>query len=135
MMYLDTWEKYEKDFDIAHSVFDANKYEWAASHVFEICTDDGELDEIFVKKIIEVCRAILESRTFEYIEDKDNYIAYIIVCQLLYEKGWIEWGTSIRGAWFVRNGIESNAKPILSMNLHVPYSIDNLELLFKFLEE
>lgn len=76
------------------------KYEWAAREVFDLTTYDGSLDELFVKKIIEVLKVIFNRTSFEYIKDETNYITYILVCQLLEKFHWIEWGTSIRGAWF-----------------------------------
>lgn len=77
-----------------------NRYQWAASEIFDLVTYDGYVDEIFVRKIIEVCKVIHEKRTSEYIEDEENYLIYMLVCQLLYRKDWIAWGSSIRGAWF-----------------------------------
>lgn len=76
------------------------KYEWAASHIFDLATYDSSLDELFVKKILEVCQVILDNKNFDYIEDDNNYITFIGVCQRLDSLGWIDWGTSIRGAWF-----------------------------------
>ena len=135
MTDLEVLEKYQKEYEI-NDCFD-NKYEWASSHVFNLATYDGTLDEMFVKKIIEVCKVILEKRNFEYIKDESNYISYILVSQLLDHLNWIGWGTSIRGAWFeedVRYGA-CRTTPILDMNEYVPYSKKNLELLIKFLEE
>lgn len=77
-----------------------NKYEWAASHIFNLATYDSDLDEKFVKLILEVCEVILENKNYEYIEDETNYFTFIAVCQRLNSLGWIDWGTSIRGAWF-----------------------------------
>ena len=95
---------------------DASKYKWAASNVFDLTTYDGDLDERFVKAIIEVCKVIFEKSNFNYIEGDGNYVKYILVCQLLDKFQWIEWGTSIRGAWF--DGLASihDTHPILEQD-------------------
>lgn len=122
---------------------DYSKYEWAASDIFDLVTYDAGLDENFVKKILEVCGAILNNETFDYIRDEKQYTDYIIVCQLLDKFDWINWGTSIRGAWFEPG---RNAKQILeefkwinSEGTHiikaVPFTVENLRDLIKFMEE
>lgn len=115
------------------------KYEWAADEIFDLTTYDGELDELFVKKIIEVSKAILYRHTFEYIQNKQDYISYIIVCQMFERFNWIDWGTSIRGAWF--DGRYVKARPILSRNLEtcgvkeVAFTRDNIGALINFIED
>jgi hypothetical protein len=129
------------------------KYEWAASSIFNLTTYDAGLDEVFVKAIIEVCKVILERKNFEYIRNKDNYAKYILVCQMLERFEWIDWGTSIRGAWFeVENrkiwGTDTviRSKDILEElewgdhnGWHtvegVPFTEDNLRALIEFMEE
>lgn len=130
-----------------------SKYEWAACRVFDLVTYDSSLDEMFVKDIIEVCKAILEERTYEYIRDPDNYIKYILVCQILDKFHWIEWGTSIRGAWFEVDiryfgpGVETTnySKDILDKlewwgDEHhviekVPFTVENIKAFVEFMEE
>ena len=89
------------------------RYEWAASEIFDLTTYDGELDELFAKKIIEVLKVIINKTNFEYIKDNTNYINYILVCQLLNKFNWIEWGTSIRGAWIETYHPNVKTHPIL----------------------
>lgn len=117
-----------------------SKYEWVATEMFGLTTYDSDLDERFVKDIIEVCKVILEKRNFEYIEaSEDNYIKYILVCQLLDSFHWLNWGTSIRGAWFDGYHPNCKAKDIYDGNGRpskvVPFTVDNLKDLIKFLEE
>ena len=114
------------------------KYEWAASEIFDLVTYDGSIDESFVKNIIEVCKVILEKKTYEYIKDEKNYITYLLVCQLLNHNNWINWGTSIRGAWFeaCHHG-RGKSEPIISEDFcgtEVPFTIQNLKLLIDFIE-
>lgn len=111
-----------------------NKYDWCANYVFMLFTYDEELAEIFIKKIFEVCKAILERKTFEFIKESDEkYRQFIIVCNLLCRFEWINWGTSIRGAWFEKH--RSNQKPIIEGDLGtVCFSEENLRLLIEFVE-
>lgn len=127
--------------------YEYTKYEWAATYIFDLYTYDANLDVRFVKDILEVCQVIIE-RDFEYQMDDNNYIKYILVCQLLYHFNWINWGTSIRNAWFE----DSSRKDILEESSWtqlnektgewdhykleaVPFSRDNLKELIKFIEE
>lgn len=136
---MDVKDIYEIDYnDYMMASCGNSKYEWAASNIFELSTYDGALDELFVKKIVEVCKVIINGATYEYIRNGENYIAYILVCQLLNSLQWIEWGTSIRGAWFLA---ELESKPILKYYVHgegykeIPFTIDNLKALIEFIEK
>ena len=83
---------------------DKTKHEFLAD-VFGITTYDGEMDKLFVNKALEVCNAITDKKTFEYIENKDNYVWYLTMVNLPFFSSKIEWGTSIRGAWWDYGGI------------------------------
>lgn len=76
------------------------KYVWLAEDVFHIDTYDDNLSEKFGRAILEVLRVIKNRQNYEYIKNEDNYIKYILVCNLLDMNDLISWGTSIRGAWF-----------------------------------
>ena len=129
-----------------------SKYEWAANHVFDLTTYDGDLDELFVKCIVDILKVIRDRSNFEYIKDEDNYIGFIIVCQLLDKFHWIDWGTSIRGAWFDSYHPRHEVRPILEEmewsqwddekkefiehKIHgVIFTEDNIKDLIEFLEE
>ena len=133
------------------------KYEWAANDIFELTTYDGDLDEMFVKDILEVCKVIFEGSTYEYIGNHEQYVKYILVCQVLNRFAWIDWGTSIRGAWFPEEynvpwdvGIPGKPKNILKeykwwsyetgeciehVINGVAFSKDNIRDLIMFMEE
>jgi hypothetical protein len=136
MTVMDTYKRSYELFKEGVECCD-NKYEWAASEIFGLATYDGNLDELFVKKIVEVCQAILDRKTYEYIEASDeNYIAYIITCQLLRHKDWIDWGTSIRGAFFNKG---NKAELILyywkcgDKEFYVPFNEENIRTLIEFM--
>lgn len=63
---------------------------------------EGSAQEYIIKKIIDVVECIASKKTFEYIEkSKDNYFNYITMVNLPFFLNKIEWGTSIRGCWFM----------------------------------
>lgn len=128
------------------------KYEWAAFNIFELTTYDSELDKLFVEAIVEVCHAIHERKTFEYILDESKYKRFILVCQMLDKFHWIDWGTSIRGAWFDEHAHPHIGPKVIvdedkwgEMNDEgewvkhtieaVPFTEENLMALIEFLEE
>lgn len=77
---------------------DVTKEEFLMGHIFDFDTYDGDLDNFFCHLVVEVIEAILNRTTFDYI--KDNYKNYIIMVNMPFLKNKIDWGTSIRGAWF-----------------------------------
>lgn len=79
------------------------KYAWLCDDAFGICTYDTNLSVKWGKLIFEVMTAIRDHTTFDYIKDEENYEKYIAVCNLFNTHLLIDWGTSVRGAWFAFN--------------------------------
>lgn len=77
-----------------------SKVEYLALHLFDFTTYDAKMDVVFGEKALEVFRAINERKTFEYISDEERYRWYLIMCNMPFFTGRLEWGTSIRGAWW-----------------------------------
>lgn len=71
-----------------------------AVNIFNFTTYDGEMDELFARKAVEVCAAINNSATFDYIKDADNYRWFLLMCNMPFFYRRLTWGTSIRGAWW-----------------------------------
>lgn len=69
-----------------------------SSGVVGLTTYDGNLDMELGQELLEILIQIRDKTTFDYIEDKQNYKRYVICCNFI--EDWLEWGTSIRGAWF-----------------------------------
>lgn len=116
-------------------VYDSDVYDWAADEIFDLTTYDSELDKLFVETILDVCKVILARQNFEFIKDETAYVVYIVVCNMFEHKHWIEWGTSIRGAWFDEN---AKAEPIFESydeTPNVPFTKENLVTLIEFIEE
>jgi len=79
------------------------KLEFLSSEIFDFATYDSNMDELFASKAIEVCEAITEGSTFEYIENRENHKWYLIMCNIPFFSSRIEWGISIRGAWWTNS--------------------------------
>lgn len=77
-----------------------SRLEYLATNVFGFTTYDGEMDVRFARKAIEVCDAITNKTTFDFIKDPDNYADYLLMCNLPFFAKKLNWGTSIRGAWW-----------------------------------
>ena len=58
------------------------------------------MSELFASKAVEVCKAISDGTTFDYVRDPENYRWYLALCNMPFFASQIEWGTSIRGAWW-----------------------------------
>lgn len=85
-----------------------SRLEYLANNIFDIDTYESECDELFARKALQVCYAITNRKTFEYIENKDNRIWYLIMCNMPFFKDRVTFGTSIRGA-FWDSGITLNS--------------------------
>lgn len=103
--WLRIFEESRADSEDEHG--ETSRLEYLAGAVFDINTYDGEMDEQLARKAVEVCRAISDRSTFEYIEDPENYRWYLIMCHLPFFAERITWGTSIRGAfWDSYGGVD-----------------------------
>lgn len=79
------------------------KYAWLCDDAFGVSTYDTNLSVKWGKLIFDVMTAIRNHTTFDYIKDDANYEKYIAVCNLFNIHLLIDWGSSIRGAWFSFN--------------------------------
>ncbi len=72
-----------------------------SDHIFNYDTYDGDRAIFFAEKTIFIIYAILHKKTFDLIQQsKENYYWYLAICNMPFLANNIEWGTSIRGAWF-----------------------------------
>lgn len=77
-----------------------SRLEYLSENIFQFFTYDSSTNELFAKKAIEVCQAITNRKTFEYIEDRQQYLWYLMLCHVPFFAKRINWGSSIRGAWW-----------------------------------
>lgn len=77
-----------------------SRLEFLSDAVFDFTTYDGGVSAHFAEKAVEVCAAISDGTTFEYIKDPERYQWYLLMCNMPFFAKRLEWGTSIRGAWW-----------------------------------
>lgn len=77
---------------------------YLGNYIFDFTTYDEEMDELFARRAIEVCRAIQGKATFDYIKDREQYVWYLTMMNMPFFAKRTEWGTSIRGAWWDGSG-------------------------------
>ena len=87
-----------------------NKFQFLGNSIFNFTTYDSGIDELFAKKMLEVIDCIYNKTTFDYQNDENNYINYLTMVNMPFMKGKLEWGTSIRGAWFDEYGHLCNVR-------------------------
>lgn len=78
----------------------ATRLEYLSDHIFDFTTYDRAMAELFATKALEVCAAINDETTYKYIEDPERYRWYLLMVNMPFFAGRLEWGTSIRGAWW-----------------------------------
>lgn len=76
------------------------KLEYVGDYIFDFTTYDGEMSALFASKALEVCEAITNTKTFDYIGDEEGYKWFLLMCNMPFFADRIEWGTSIRGCWW-----------------------------------
>jgi hypothetical protein len=76
------------------------RLEYLGNYIFDFTTYDSEMSSQFAWKAVEVCAAVNDGTTFDYIKDSENYRWYLLMCNMPFFSDKLEWGTSIRGAWW-----------------------------------
>lgn len=95
--------------------YPSNKLMFLGSDIFNFTTYDGAIDELFAKKMIEVIECILNKQTSEYHkhgENQANYLNYLTMVNMPFLADKLEWGTSIRSAWFDEYGHQSDKEKL-----------------------
>lgn len=71
------------------------------TQIFNFTTYDDGMTDLFTRKAVEVVRAVNDRTTFEYIKaSTENYQWYLLMCNMPFFADKLEWGTSVRGAWW-----------------------------------
>lgn len=79
---------------------DMGKLEFLGDHIFGFTTYEDQIVSLMTTKAIEVCEAISGRTTFDYISSEDGNLWYLIMVNMPFFRNRLEWGTSIRGAWW-----------------------------------
>lgn len=97
--YLDDFYSETKDYEVPP----ISKLDFLGEYIFNFTTYDSKVSELFAKKMIEVIECIYNKTTFDYQKNENNYFNYLTMVNMPFLQGMLEWGTSIRGAWFDTN--------------------------------
>lgn len=81
------------------------KLEFLAENIFNFVTYENIVASLMAEKALEVCVAITTKSTFKYLESDEGNLWYLIMVNMPFFEDKIEWGTSIRGAWWEYGGI------------------------------
>ena len=87
---------YTKYLEINNSI---SRLEFLSEEVFNFTTYDRHLSEKMAKNALRIIDAITSQKTFEFIENIEDYELYILYVNLPFFKERLDWGTSIRRAW------------------------------------
>lgn len=100
---MDYKELLEHSYKVAAETFECapeSRLEYLGDHIFDFTTYDGEMSALFARKAVEVCAAINNQLTFDYIKEPNDYRWFLLMCNMPFFAERLEWGTSIRGAWW-----------------------------------
>lgn len=100
---MDYKELLEHSYKVASEAFECapeSRLEYLSDYILDFTTYDRGMSVLFASKAVEVCAEINNGTTFTYIEGADNYIWFLVMCNMPFFADRLEWGTSIRGAWW-----------------------------------
>lgn len=118
---------------------EVSRLEWLSEYIFDFDTYETEYAELFAKNAINVCEAINNGSTFEFIKDLNNRMWFLIMCNMPFFKNKITWGTSIRGAFWDCNIVltscglyDANQEQILRIDFNGDEWSDFVKSLIEF---
>jgi hypothetical protein len=79
---------------------EVGKLEFLSDAIFDFTTYDGEISSTMGVWALSVCKAISDKKTFEYIKSEEGYLWYILIVNMPFFQDKLDWGGSIRGAWW-----------------------------------
>jgi len=119
------------------------RLEFLADDIFDFTTYENTVSSMMAQKAIEVCMAINDKKTFDYISNEQGNLWYLIMVNMPFFQNKLEWGTSIRGAWWDLYGdktfvIEScglfeDGEQLLEMRLNEKQWGEFIEAMIKFI--
>lgn len=90
----------EEGYEAIASADPISRLEYLGDHIFDFTTYDGEMAEFFASRALEVCAAISEKTTFDYIKDTEQYRWFLVMVNMPFFSDKITWGMSVHGAWW-----------------------------------
>ena len=106
MNYLEMLNESYKNYIYEETTYRGNteeecdKFEFLAAAVFNFITYENVVAIMMANKALEVCKAITEKKTFEYINTEEGNLWYLVMVNTSFFEDKLNWGGSIRGAWW-----------------------------------
>ena len=143
MDYLNLLEHSYKEIKATRGGHELERLEFLADDIFDFTTYESTISSMMAKKAIEVCKAISDKKTFDYIDSEEGNLWYLIMINMPFFKNKLEWGTSIRGAWwdlysdknFIIEscGLFENDEQLLELKLNEKQWGEFIEAMIKFI--
>jgi len=121
------------------------KLEFLADDIFGFTTYESMVSSMLAQKALEVCKAISDKKTFDYIASEEGNLWYLVMVNMPFFENRLEWGTSIRGAWwdlwgdkeFVIEscGLFSGGEQVLELKLNESEWLKFIEAMIRFTKE
>ena len=73
---------------------------YLSEYIFKFTTYETTYSELFATKALEVCTAINDRKTFEYINNPEGHLWFLLMCNMPFFRSKLNWGTSIRSAFW-----------------------------------
>lgn len=84
-----------------------SKLNFIATEVFLIWTYDSAMNDKMGREFLKICDVITKGDNFTFIDtSEENYELYLRTVSYPFFKRKLEWGGSIRGAWWKHNPVE-----------------------------
>jgi hypothetical protein len=84
-----------------------SKHAYLSEHIFDFVTYDDDIADTMGVAALSVCVAITEGKTYELIRSSTAaYVQYLNNVNMKFFENKLEWGGSIRGAWWNLHGDE-----------------------------
>lgn len=77
-----------------------SKSEYLSQIIFQFNTSDTAIDILFATKMVEVLTVIRSNSWMKYIKEENQYINYLTMVNMPFLENKLDYGTSIRSAWF-----------------------------------
>lgn len=143
MNYLELLKESYKE--VSSEDRELEKLEFLASEIFGFTTYENEVSSLMAQKALEVCKAISDKKTFDYIASEEGNLWYLVMVNMPFFENRLEWGTSIRGAWWdlwgnkeftiESCGLFSDGEQILELKLNEGEWPKFIEAMIRFTEE
>lgn len=102
--------------------------------IFGITTYDEGVADLFGRVMIDVCEAITDRTTFDYIKEPVQHHWFVLMCNMTWLADRIDWGTSIRAAFWKYDQHPVDSFWLSSSDPFTPLRFDNKEQFEDFIK-